>query len=81
MLVTDGGKLSPADLAEATDRHVDSVRRALRRMDDLVETKYAEVGLRSTRVAEIVHEAAQEAKDATRRAVEASAKVIGAIRL
>jgi hypothetical protein len=78
MLVTDGGQVSPADIAEATDRHVGSVRRALRRMDDLVETKYAEVGLRSTRVAEIVHEAVREARDATRRAVEASAKAMDA---
>ncbi|AHG02901.1 hypothetical protein HALDL1_04225 [Halobacterium sp. DL1] len=78
MLVTDGGKVSPRDIADATDRHVDSVRRALRRLDDLVEQKYAEVGLRSTRVAELVHEAVQEARDATRRAVEASAKAIDA---
>lgn len=78
MLVTDGGKLSPAQIADATDRHVDSVRRALRRLDDLVEQKYAEVGLRSTRVAELVHDAVQEARDATRRAVEASAKAINA---
>jgi DNA-binding MarR family transcriptional regulator len=77
-LVTDGGQLSPADIADATDRHVDSVRRALRRMDDLVEREYSQVGLRSTRVAELVHEAVQEARDATRRAVEASAKALDA---
>ena len=78
MLVTDGGQVSPQNIADANDRHVDSVRRALRRMDDLVERKYGEVGLRSTRIAEMVHEAVDEARQATRRAVEAGAKAIDA---
>jgi hypothetical protein len=73
-LVADGGELAPADLASETDRHVDSVRRALRDMEDLVHRKYAEVALRSDYVAEMLHEAVVEARDATRRAVDTAAK-------
>lgn len=36
MLVTDGGKVSPNDIAEQYGRHLDSVRRALDRIDDMV---------------------------------------------
>ncbi|ADD03651.1 homolog to HGPV1-ORF14 [Natrialba magadii ATCC 43099] len=77
-LVTDGGDVSPADIAEANDRHVDSVRRALNRIPELVEAEYGSVSLRSNHIAEMVHESVQEAKDATRRAVEAGAKAIEA---
>lgn len=42
-LVTDGGVVSPADIAEEHDRHVESVRRALRDIDDLVVREYAKV--------------------------------------
>jgi hypothetical protein len=77
-LVTDGGEVSPADIAEANERHVGSVRRALRKMEDLVDRKYGEVGLRSDYVAGMVHDAVQDAKDATRRAVETSAQAIEA---
>lgn len=74
VLVTDGGTVSPADIADAKDRHVDSVRRALNRMPDLVETSYGSVALQSEHIANLVHEAVEEAKQATRRAVEAAAK-------
>lgn len=36
-LVTDGGEVSPADIAEDHGRHVESVRRALRGIEDLIE--------------------------------------------
>jgi len=75
-LVTDGGEVSPQDIAEVNDRHVGSVRRALREMGELVDQKYGEVGLRSEYVAELVHDAVQEARDATRTAVETAAKAI-----
>jgi hypothetical protein len=75
-LVSDGGEVSPDDIADAKDRHVGSVRRALREMEDLVSRKYGEVGLRSDYVAEMVHDAVQEAQDATRTAVETGAKAI-----
>jgi predicted transcriptional regulator len=72
-LVTDGGEVSPDDIAESGGWHVESVRRALREMNDLVERKYAEVGLRSDYVAEMVHDAVQEAEQAVGRAVETAA--------
>jgi hypothetical protein len=77
-LVTDGGKVSPNDIAEQYGRHPDSVRRALNRMDDLVDHTYDEVALRSSYVAELVHDAVQQARDATRRATEAVAKAVEA---
>jgi len=72
-LVTDGGQVSPDDIAESGGWHVESVRRALREMDDLVERKYAEVGLRSDYVAEMVHDAVQEAERVVTTAVETAA--------
>lgn len=77
-LVTDGGEVSPADIATEHDRHIDSVRRALNRIPNLVEREYGSVALRSTHVAELVHEAVEEAKEATRRAVDAGAKALEA---
>lgn len=75
-LIADGGEVSPADIAVEHDRHVDSVRRALDRIPDLIEREYGNVALRSTYIAELVHEAVEEAKDATRRAVEVGAKAM-----
>jgi len=77
-LVTDGGEVSPADIAEEHDRHADSVRSALRRMDDLVEREYGSVSLRSTYVAELVHDAVQQAREAVRDATAAGAKALEA---
>jgi hypothetical protein len=77
-LVADGGEVSPTDIAETNDRHVGSVRRALREIEELVDRKYGEVALRSEYVAEMVHDAVQEAREATRTAVETSAKAIEA---
>ncbi|MFC4550078.1 MULTISPECIES: MarR family transcriptional regulator [Halorussus] len=73
-LVTDGGTVSPADIADDYGRHVDSVRRALKRLPDLIEHDYGCVKLRSDYIAEYVHEAVEQARDATQRAVEATAK-------
>jgi len=75
-LITDGGELSPEDIATENDRHVGSVRRALRAMSELVDRKYGECALRSEYVAEMVHDAVQEAREATRTAVETSAKAV-----
>jgi hypothetical protein len=77
-LVTDGGEVAPSDIAAEHDRHEGSVRRALRQMEELVDRKYGEVALRSEYVAELVHDAVQEAREATRTAVETSAKAIEA---
>lgn len=73
-LVADGGTVSPADIADENERHVGSVRRALNRIPELVEHEWGEVSLRSKHIAELVHDAVREAKEATRRAVEAGAK-------
>ena len=78
MLVTDGGQVAPADIAEEHDRHADSVRDAIRRMDDLVEREYGSVSLRSTYVAELVHDAVQQAREAVRDATAAGAKALEA---
>lgn len=77
-LVTDGGQVSPQDIAEEHGRHVDSVRRALKRIPELVESEYGSVSLRSNHVAEMVHDAVKQARDATRSPVEAGAKALEA---
>jgi len=77
-LVTDGGEVAPADIADAHGRHTESVRRALRDMDDLVEREYASVSLRSEYVAEMVHAAVDEARDTLERAAETTAKAMEA---
>jgi len=77
-LVTDGGEVSPTDIATEHERHPGSVRRALRRLDELVEREYNRVSLRSNYVAELVHEAVESAREQTRRAVEAAGKALEA---
>jgi DNA-binding MarR family transcriptional regulator len=77
-LVTDGGEVSPQDIAESGGFHRDSVYRALDRIDEIVEREYGKVSLRSTFVAELVHDAIREARESTRNAVEAAAKTIHA---
>ncbi|WP_436936409.1 DUF7845 domain-containing protein [Halovenus marina] len=77
-LVTDGGEVSPDDIADQHGRHVESVRRALREMEDLVHRKYADVSLRSEHIAGLVHDAVSEAREATRRATETVGKALEA---
>ena len=81
VLVSDGGTLSPRQIAERTDRHPESVRRALRRIPGLVERAYGEVALRSHYIAEFVLDAVRAARersnedsdtDSTERQVEES---------
>ena len=76
VLVTDGGKVSPKDIAEEAGRHPGSVRRTLDRIPELVEREYGSVSLRSKYIADLVHDAVKEAEEATRRAAEAGAKAI-----
>ena len=66
MLVADGGEVSPADIATEYGHHVESVRRALLEMEDLVVGEYADVKLGSEYVAEMMYEAVKEARDSTR---------------
>ncbi|MDM9626087.1 hypothetical protein QTL95_09275 [Rhizobium sp. S152] len=77
-LVTDGGSVSPADIADEHGRHVGSVRRALNRIDEMVEREYGTVSLKSSFVAELVHDAVKEARDANRRVVDAAGKALAA---
>lgn len=77
-LVTDGGEVSPADIAESGGFHEDSVYRALDGIDELVNREYGSVELRSTYVGELVHDAVKSAKEQTRQAVEAGAKALEA---
>ena len=75
-LVTDGGRVSPADIAEEHGRNVGSVRRALRRIDDMVDREYGSVSLRSPHVAEMVHDAVQEMREASRKVTEAAGQAL-----
>lgn len=77
-LVSDGGEVSPADIADEHGRHVDSVRRALREIGEMVDREYGSVSLRSNYVAELVHDAVQEARESVQRAAEAGARAIEA---
>jgi len=77
-LVADGGEVSPLDIAQENGRHVGSVRRALREIDDLVEREYGKVALRSSYVAGLVHDAVNEAQESINRAVEAGTKAVEA---
>ena len=63
VLVSDGGRLSPRQIADRADRHPESVRRVLRRISGLVERGYGEVALRSHYVAEFVLDAVRAARE------------------
>ena len=77
-LVTDGGEVAPDDIAESGGFHIDSVYRALDRINELVRREYGSVELRSTYVAELVHNTVQQARDRVRDAVEAGARALEA---
>lgn len=77
-LVTDGGEVSPTEIAESGDFHIDSVYRALDRIDQMIQREYGSVELQSSYVGELVHEAVTSAKERTRDAVEAGAKALEA---
>jgi len=77
-LVTDGGTISPQDIAEQNDRHRDSVYSALQGMNDLVEHQHGSVKLKSTYLSELVADALDEAKKAVGRATSAAAEAVNA---
>jgi hypothetical protein len=77
-LVTDGGQVSPDDIAETTGRHQDTVYDALGRLNDLVEHTYGEVELRSTYLAELVADALDAAETAVAQATNAAAEAVRA---
>ena len=78
VLVTDGGKVAPDDIAESGGYHIDSVYRALDRIDQMIQREYGSVELQSSYVGELVHDAVTSAKERTRDAVEAGAKALEA---
>ncbi|MEF8800170.1 MAG: hypothetical protein V5A56_03955 [Halolamina sp.] len=53
-----------------------SVRRALSRIEGLVEQEYGSVSLRSTHVAEMVHDSVQEMREASRDLTEAAGQAL-----
>ena len=77
-LVTDGGEVSPKEIADGGGFHIDSVYRALDRIEELVRRKYGSVELRSPYVAELVHTKVRKAKKRTRAAIEAGAQALEA---
>jgi len=79
-LVGDGGTVSPEDIADENDRPVESVRRALRRMDGFLERARESVAFESPYVAELVVDAVRDARDASQRALGAAAKAAEADR-
>lgn len=78
MLVTDGGNISPQDIAETTGRHQDTVYDALGRMNRLVEHTYGNVSLKSTYVSELVSDALQQADDAVGKAFKTATAAVDA---
>lgn len=76
-LATDGGEVAPKDVAEEQDVHIDTVYRALERIDDLVEHTYGEIRLQSHYVAERITAAVQAARDGVEDAVETAAEALG----
>ena len=78
VLVSDGGTVSPSDLAEATGRHEDTVYNALGRMQYLIEHTYGEVSLKSTYVSELVADALDRAQEAVERATATAGKAVHA---
>jgi len=78
-LAADGGEVSPADIAEQNDRHINSVYRALQGIDDLLDRARGEVALGSDHIAEMVLDAVQQARERTQQAVETAAKAEEAV--
>jgi len=77
-LVTDGGQVSPDDIAETTGRHPDTVYDALGRLHDLVDHTYGEVELRSTYLSELIADALDAAETAVAQATNAAAEAVRA---
>lgn len=74
-LMADGGEVAPAEIADENDRNLDSVYRALGRLDDLLDREYGSVTLKNEHIAELVYDAIRQAKAAGKTALETTAKV------
>ena len=75
-LVADGGDVSPAEIADEHDWHPDSVRRGLRRIEEMVVREQGSVALRSHHVAEQVVEALDAAREGVRNAMGTAANAV-----
>lgn len=75
-LVTDGGQVAPADIAAENDRHVESVRRALRQVDGLLDRAYGTVRSKSDYIAGLIHDSVVEAREAVRRGAESTTEEV-----
>lgn len=73
-LVEDGGQVSPQDVADDNERHINSVYRSLSKMDAFLDRSYGELALKNDYLAELVLDAVEEARKFNRRAVETLAK-------
>lgn len=72
-LLTDGGQWSPADLADAIGRHIDTVYSALERLDGLVDHSYGDVQLGSTYLAQEIVGRVEGMKDAVKSGLKDAA--------
>lgn len=75
-LVTDGGRLSPKEIATRNGWNVETIYAALDRLENIVEHTYGEVSLRSRHVAERVTEAVQRAREQGEKAVSIAANAL-----
>lgn len=76
VLVSDGGRIGPKDVAVETDWHLDTIYRAIERLDDLVEHSYDELSLHSHHVAQRVAEAVDHARTHAEDAATTLAKTL-----
>lgn len=73
-LVADGGEVSPDDIADEHGWHIETVYRAVERLEDLVEHHYGELSLRSHHIARQVYEHVQAAQASATDAMETLAR-------
>ncbi|TKR25700.1 DUF7845 domain-containing protein [Natronomonas salsuginis] len=73
-LVTDGGQISPEDIADEHGWHIQTVYRAIDRLEDLVEHHYGKLSLRSNHIAQQVHQYVQAAREHATDAMDTLAR-------
>lgn len=71
--VTDGGELSPKDVAEENNQHINSVYRALSGMDDMLDQAYNQIALKNDHVTELVVDAMERARQTNEKAFDTMA--------
>jgi hypothetical protein len=76
-LVTDGGEVAPKEIADRQGLHIDTVYRALDRLEDLVDHTYGEIRLKSHYVAERIAARLQMIREGFGDAIETAALALG----